>query len=129
MERRVISSAQPLEERYGYSRAVVTGGHVWVSGTVANMPGGGELPADPYEQARRALEIIVDALREAGATPDEVVRTRVFVTDSAHISEVMRAHQEVFGRARPATTGLVVDLLDPSWLVEFEAEAVIGSAS
>ena len=123
----MISSAQPLEERYGYSRAVVTGGHVWVSGTVANMPDGGRLPADPYEQARRALEIIVAALNEAGATADEVVRTRVYVTDSAHISEVMRAHQEVFGRARPATTGLVVDLLDPSWLVEFEAEAVIGS--
>ena len=129
MERRVISSAQPLEERYGYSRAVVTRGQVWVSGTVANMPEGAALPEDPYEQARRALEIVVGALKEAGATPDEVVRTRVYVTDSAHISEVMRAHQEVFGRARPATTGLVVELLDPSWLVEFEAEAIIGSGS
>jgi enamine deaminase RidA (YjgF/YER057c/UK114 family) len=128
MERRVISSAQPLEERYGYSRAVVTGGHVWVSGTVANMPAGEELPAGPYAQARRALEIVVEALGDAGATPDEVVRTRVYVTDSAHISDVMRAHQEVFGRAKPATTGLVVQLLDPAWLVEFEAEAIIGSA-
>ena len=125
----MISSAQPLEERYGYSRAVVTGSHVWVSGTVANMPDGAELPADPYEQARRALEIVVAALRAAGAKPDDVVRTRIYVTDSGNMPEVMRAHQEVFGRARPATTGLVVQLLDPSWLVEFEAEAIIGSAA
>ena len=123
MERRLISSAQPLEERYCYSRAVVADGRVWVSGTVANMPDGSDPPAEPYAQARRALAIVVDALAEAGATPADVVRTRIFVTDRAHIAEVMRAHGEVFGEARPASTALVVELLDPRRLVEFEAAA------
>jgi enamine deaminase RidA (YjgF/YER057c/UK114 family) len=125
MERRLISSAQPLEERYGYSRAVVADGHVSVSGTVANMPDGSDPPPDPYGQARRALEIIVDALEEAGARPADVVRTRVFVGTPDHMPEVMRAHGEVFGEARPATTGLVVQLLDPRWLVEIEADAIL----
>jgi enamine deaminase RidA (YjgF/YER057c/UK114 family) len=125
VERRLISSDQPLEERYGYSRAVAVDGRVWVSGTVANMPDGTDPPADPYGQARRALEIIVDALAEAGAGPGDVVRTRIFVTHRDHMPEVMRAHGEVFGGARPATTGLVVELLDPRWLVELEAEAIL----
>ena len=125
MEPRVISSAQPLEAQYGYSRAVAAAGHVWVSGTVANMPDGSAPPPEPYAQARRALEIVVDALAEAGARPQDVVRTRIFVTDAEHMPQVMRAHVEVFGDARPATTGLVVRLLDPRWLVEFEAEAVL----
>jgi enamine deaminase RidA (YjgF/YER057c/UK114 family) len=125
VERRLISSAQPLEERYGYSRAVAVDGRVWVSGTVANMPDGSDPPPEPYEQARRALEIVVDALAEAGARPADVVRTRIFVTDREHIAEVMRAHGELFGDVRPATTGLVVQLLDPRWLVEFEAEAIL----
>ena len=125
MERRLISSAQPLEERYGYSRAVAAGGRVWVSGTVANMPDGSDPPAEPYEQARRALEIVVDALTDAGAGAADVVRTRIFVTDPEHMPEVMRAHGEVFGDVRPATTALVVGLLDPRWLVEFEAEAIL----
>jgi enamine deaminase RidA (YjgF/YER057c/UK114 family) len=125
VERRLISSGQPLEERYGYSRAVAADGRVWVSGTVANMADGSDPPAEPYAQARRALEIVVDALTEAGATPADVVRTRIFVTDRAHVPDVMRAHGEVFGDARPATTGLVVELLDPRWLVEFEAEAIL----
>jgi enamine deaminase RidA (YjgF/YER057c/UK114 family) len=123
--RRLISSAQPLEQRYRYSRAVASDGHVWVSGTVANMPDGGDPPSEPYEQARRALEIVVEALTEAGATPSDVVRTRIYVTAPEHMPEVMRAHMEVFGQARPATTALVVELLDPRWLVEFEAEAIL----
>ncbi len=122
----MISSAQPLEARYGYSRAVAAGDRVWVSGTVANMPDGGDPPADPYAQARRALDIVVEALADAGARPEHVVRTRIFVTDADNMPEVMRAHAEVFGNVRPATTGLVVGLLDPRWLVEFEAEAVIA---
>lgn len=125
MERRLISSAQPLEQRYGYSRAVVAGDRVWVSGTVATMPDGGDPPPDAYGQARRALEIVVAALAEAGAGPVDVVRTRVFVTSPDHLPDVMRAHAEVFGDARPATTGLVVQLLDPRWLVEIEADAIL----
>jgi enamine deaminase RidA (YjgF/YER057c/UK114 family) len=121
----LISSGQPLEQRYGYSRAVVADGRVWVSGTVATMPDGADPPKDAYAQARRALEIIEAALAEAGARPVDVVRTRVFVTSSEHLPDVMRAHAEVFGKARPATTGLVVQLLDPRWLVEIEADAIL----
>jgi enamine deaminase RidA (YjgF/YER057c/UK114 family) len=128
MERRLISSAQPLEEQYGYSRAVVADGRVWVSGTVATMPDGGDPPSDAYGQARRALEIIEAALTEAGARAADVVRTRVFVASPEHLPDVMRAHAEVFGDARPATTGLVVQLLDPRWLVEIEADAILPAA-
>jgi len=123
--RRLISSAQPLERKYGYSRAVAVDGRVYVSGTVATMPDGADPPADAYAQARRALEIILEALAEAGAGPEQVVRTRMFVTDPSFMAEVGRAHGEVFGEARPATTALVVGLLDPRWLVEIEAEAVL----
>ena len=125
MTRRLISSAQPLERKYGYSRAVVVDGRVYVSGTVATMPDGADPPADAYAQARRALEIILEALGEAGAGPEHVVRTRMFVTDPAFMADVGRANGEVFGEARPATTALVVRLLDPRWLVEIEAEAVL----
>ena len=125
MTRRLISSAQPLERKYGYSRAVVVDGRVYVSGTVATMHDDADPPADAYAQARRALEIILEALGEAGARPEHVVRTRMFVTDPAFMADVGRAHGEVFGEARPATTALVVRLLDPRWLVEIEAEAVL----
>jgi enamine deaminase RidA (YjgF/YER057c/UK114 family) len=123
---RRISSGSAWEARYGYSRAVVAGPHVYVAGTAPIMPGDADPPADPYEQARRCLEIVVGALAEAGASPDKVVRTRVFVTDPAHVPEVLRAHGETFGEARPACTGVVVGLLDPRWLVEIEAEAYLG---
>jgi enamine deaminase RidA (YjgF/YER057c/UK114 family) len=126
MERRLISSGSLWEERYGYSRAVVAGPFVHVAGTAPIMPGDAEPPDDPYAQAMRCLEIIAAALAEAGASADDVVRTRVFVTDAGHISEVMRAHGEVFARARPACTGVVTELLDPRWLVEIEAEAYVG---
>jgi enamine deaminase RidA (YjgF/YER057c/UK114 family) len=125
VERRLISSAQPLETRYGYSRAVVAGGGVYVSGTAPAMPDGTDPPPDAYRQARRCLEIIVAALAEAGARPEDVVRTRIYVTNAEDIEEVGRAHRETFGDSRPATTGLVVGLLDPRWLVEIEAEAVL----
>ena len=125
MERRRISSAMPMEGQVGYSRAVVAGRHVYVSGTAPVMPDGGDPPADVYGQARRCLEIILAALAEAGATADDVVRTRIYVTDAALIADAGRAHAEVFGRVRPATTGVVVGLLDPRWLVEIEAEALL----
>jgi enamine deaminase RidA (YjgF/YER057c/UK114 family) len=127
MERRVISSGSAWEKRYGYSRAVVAGGHVHVGGTAPQMPGDADPAPGAYEQALRCLEIVSKALAEAGATPADVVRTRIFVTDRKHIADVMRAHGETFGDARPACTGVVVDLLDPRWLVEIEADAILPS--
>jgi enamine deaminase RidA (YjgF/YER057c/UK114 family) len=125
MERRLISSGSSWEERYGYSRAVVTGAHVHVAGTAPIMPGDADPPSDPYAQATVCIGIIERALAEAGSSLDEVVRTRIFVTDATYIDDVGRAHGEAFGTARPATTAIVAQLLDPRWLVEIEAEAVI----
>jgi enamine deaminase RidA (YjgF/YER057c/UK114 family) len=125
MERRAISSGSVWEERYGYSRAVVVGDRVFVSGTAPVMPGDADPPSDAYGQARRCLEIIRAALDEAGATAADVVRTRIFVTDPAHMDEVMRAHGEVFAETKPACTGIVTALVDPRWLVEIEVEGIL----
>ena len=125
MERRLISSGAAFEERVGYSRAVVVGNHVYVSGTAPIMPDDADPPPDAYNQARRCLEIIARALEEAGAGLEHVVRTRIFVTRADLIEDVGRAHAEAFADVRPATTGVVVELLDPRWLVEIEAEAVL----
>jgi enamine deaminase RidA (YjgF/YER057c/UK114 family) len=128
VDRRLVSSGAAWERSYGYSRAVVAGRHVYVSGTAPVMPDGADPASDAYTPARRCLEIIVAALAEAGAQPQDVVRTRVYLVRAADFDEVYRAHAEVFGNVRPATTGLVVaGLLDPRWLVEIEAEAVLES--
>jgi enamine deaminase RidA (YjgF/YER057c/UK114 family) len=127
MKRRLISSAMPLERTFGYSRAVVAGDRVFVSGTAPVMPNGADPPPDAYGQARRCLEIILAALKEAGAGPEDVVRTRMYVTRAEDFAEVGRAHGEMFGDVRPATTGIVVAALyHPRWLVEIEADAIIG---
>ena len=125
MDRQQISSGAAFEERVGYSRAVRVGTHVWVSGTAPIMPGDADPPDDAYEQARVCLGIIGRALEEAGATLEDVVRTRIYVTSADDIDAVGRAHGEAFAAARPATTGIVTELLDPRWRVEIEAEAVI----
>jgi enamine deaminase RidA (YjgF/YER057c/UK114 family) len=124
VDRRVISSGSSLEERWGYSRAVVAGDHIYVAGTAPIMPGDADPPSGPYEQMRRCLEIVGNALGEAGASLDDVVRTRVYMTDRANVSDVMRAHGEAFGSARPACTGVVCELLDERWHCELEVEAV-----
>ena len=127
MGRRRISSAMPLEQTFGYSRAVVVGDRVFVSGTAPVMPDGADPPPDAYGQARRCLEITVAALAEAGAGPEDVVRTRMYLTRAEDIEAVGRAHGELFGHVRPATTGIIVSaLIDPRWLVEIETEAIIG---
>ena len=116
----------PWEQTIGYSRAVVEGDRVFVSGTAPVMPDGADPPSDAYGQARRCLEIVLAALAEAGAGPEHVVRTRMYLTRADDIEDVGRAHGEVFADVRPATTGVVVAaLLDPRWLVEIEADAII----
>jgi enamine deaminase RidA (YjgF/YER057c/UK114 family) len=106
---------------------VVTGPHVHVAGTAPVMPDGAPPPESAYEQAQRCLEIIVSALGEAGARPEDVVRTRMYVTAPEHWDDVARAHGEVFGDIRPAATCVVTGLVDPRWLVEIEAEAILAS--
>jgi enamine deaminase RidA (YjgF/YER057c/UK114 family) len=128
VSRRLISSGAPLEAVVGYSRAVVTGDRVFVSGTAPIPPDSSDPPQGSYAQTQLCLEIVVRALEQAGARVEDVVRTRIFVTPDADFEEVARAHGELFGGIRPATSGLVVHaLLDPRWLVEIEADAVIGS--
>jgi enamine deaminase RidA (YjgF/YER057c/UK114 family) len=125
-EPRRISSGSPYEPEIGFSRAIVAGRHVHVSGTAPIPPPGGRVASDAYGQARRCLEIVVEALREAGAGPEHVVRTRTFLVDAGDWREVGRAHGEVFGQARPASTMVVVSaLLDPSWKVEVEVDAYV----
>jgi enamine deaminase RidA (YjgF/YER057c/UK114 family) len=128
MDRQHVSSGSAFEERVGYSRAVRVGRQVWVAGTAPIMPGDADPPSAPYEQARVCTGIIERALAEAGASLDDVVRTRIYVTDASYIDDVGRAHREAFGTARPATTGVVSALLDPRWLVEIEVEAIIPGA-
>jgi enamine deaminase RidA (YjgF/YER057c/UK114 family) len=125
MQRRVISSGSPYEPVAGFSRAVVVGSNVFVSGTAPVMPDGAPPPDGAYEQARRCFEIILAALAEAGARAEDVVRTRMFVTSAEHWDGVARAHGEVFGAIRPAATCVVTQLLDPRWFVEIEAEAIL----
>jgi enamine deaminase RidA (YjgF/YER057c/UK114 family) len=125
VERRLIPGGAPLEPVVGYSRAVVAGDRVYVSGTAPIPLDGSDPPAGSYAQARLCLEIVRGALERAGARVEDVVRTRIFVTPDADFDEVARAHGEVFGDIRPATSGIVVHaLLDPRWLVEIEADAL-----
>jgi enamine deaminase RidA (YjgF/YER057c/UK114 family) len=126
MARQNISSGSPFEPTIGFSRAVRIGDRVLVSGTGPIWPDGTTDP-DPEAQAARCLEIIVAALAEAGASPEDVVRTRMFLTDPGDGDAVGRAHGKVFGAIRPAATMVAVNaLLRPEWKVEIEAEAVLG---
>jgi enamine deaminase RidA (YjgF/YER057c/UK114 family) len=126
MQRTRIASGSPYEPVIGFSRALVAGHHLSVAGTAPVMPEGVEPPPDAYGQARRVLEIIVTALAEAGAGPEHVVRTRTFLARAGDWQEVGRAHGEVFAEVRPASTMVVVSgFLDPRWLVEMEADAIL----
>lgn len=126
-ERRRVRSGSPFESRVGFSRAVRVGDRVLVSGTAPIWPDGSCDP-DPEVQAARCLEIVVDALREAGAAPEHVVRTRMFIVDPDDQDAVARAHHAVFADIAPAASMIVVaGLLDPRWKVEIEAEALIDA--
>jgi enamine deaminase RidA (YjgF/YER057c/UK114 family) len=125
VSRRRIASGSPWEASIGFSRAVRVGDRVLVSGTAPVWPDGSCDP-DPRAQAERCLEIVAAALAEAGAGLDDVVRTRVFLTDRADAEAVSAAHGAAFGEVRPAATMVVVaGLLDPRWRVEIEAEALL----
>jgi enamine deaminase RidA (YjgF/YER057c/UK114 family) len=127
VERRLISSGSPYEPIFGFSRAIVAGDMVFVSGTAPVMPDGADPPEDAYGQAKRCFEIITAALADAGAGPEHVVRTRMFIVRVEDWEGVARAHAEVFRDVRPAATGVVVaTLFDPRWLVEIEADALLG---
>jgi enamine deaminase RidA (YjgF/YER057c/UK114 family) len=125
MDRRTVEAVSPMAATVGYARAVRVGNVVSVAGTAPVMPDGADPPPDPYGQARRCLEIIVASLAELRAGPEHVVRTRVYLTRPEDWPEVGRAHGEVFGSVRPASTMVVASLLDPKWLVEIEADAIV----
>jgi enamine deaminase RidA (YjgF/YER057c/UK114 family) len=126
MERKLITSGSPYEPIVGYSRAVRVGPHVFVSGTAPIMADGSDPPRDSYRQTRRVLEIILTAIEDAGARPENVVRTRIYLTPDADFPDVARAHGEIFNDIRPANAVIVVSgFVDPRWLVEIEAQAFI----
>jgi len=127
--RQLVSTGSAWERHVGYSRAVRVGDTIHVAGTTAVRDGAVVGVGDAYLQTKAVLEIIAAALAELGASPVDVVRTRIFVTDITRWEEIGRAHGEVFGAARPAATMVQVSaLIDPALLVEIEADAVVGQA-
>lgn len=127
MTRQLVSTGGPWEGKIGYSRAVRAGSHISVSGSTAMTPSGLVGKGDPYAQTIQTLKTIEAALLQAGGSLSDVVRTRIYMANIDHWQEVGRAHGEVFGAIRPATTMVEVKrLIDPDMLVEIEADAVIG---
>jgi len=125
-QRARAESGSPYELRYGFSRAVRVGDRVVVAGTAPIWPDGSCDP-DVGTQTERCLTIIGAALQELGASVDDVVRTRMFITDPSDADAVGAAHGAVFATARPAATmAVVAGLLDPRWKVEIEAEAILS---
>jgi enamine deaminase RidA (YjgF/YER057c/UK114 family) len=118
-----VQTGAPWETIVGYCRAIAKGPHIWVAGTTA-MRDGMLVGEDAYTQAKVCFEIIAEALQAVGASMDDVVRTRMYVTDIADWQAIGRAHGEFFQDIRPAATMVqVAALIDPKMLVEIEVEA------
>ncbi len=130
MKRQNISSGAPWESIVGYCRAVRMGNHIWVAGTTATDENGAVVgKGDAAAQTRYALTKIERALKEAGASLNDVVRSRMFVTDIGEWEAIGRTHGEFFANIRPAATMVEVSkLIDPDHLVEIEVDAFIASA-
>ena len=126
--RQLVSSGSPFEPKIGFSRAVRTGAHVFVSGTAAIGSDGKPVGiGDAAVQTRRVLEIIKGALEDAGATLSDVVRTRIFLAHMEEWEAVAHVHGEIFSDIRPATTFVEVNrFINPDWRVEIEVDAVIA---
>jgi enamine deaminase RidA (YjgF/YER057c/UK114 family) len=128
MSRQLIGSGSPFEKPIGFSRAVRSGNTIAVSGTAPIAPGGGTAyPGDLYRQTRTCIEIIKAAVEAAGGRLEDVVRTRIMLTDIEQWQEAARAHGEFFGDIRPASTLVEVSrFIDPEWLVEMEADCEVA---
>ena len=121
---RKVSSGAPWEAVVGYSRAVAAGDHIWVTGCTSIVDGEVVHEGDPYAQTQQAIRNVAWALEQLDASLDDVVRTRIYVTDITRWEEYGRAHGEAFGTVMPATSMVqVVALIDPRMLVEVEAVA------
>lgn len=128
MARQNVSTGGPWEAKIGYSRAVRVGSSLYVSGSTAMTSSGLVGKGDPYAQTIQTFKTIEAALKQAGASVNDVVRTRIYMANIDHWQEVGRAHGEIFGNIRPATTMVEVKrLIDPDMLVEIEADAIISA--
>ena len=128
MQRQLISSGSPFEKPIGFSRAVRVGNTIAVSGTASIAPGGGTAyPGNLYRQTLTCIEIIKDAIEKAGGRLEDVVRTRIMLTDINQWREAARAHGDCFGEIRPASTFVQVSgFIDADWLVEMEADCLVA---
>ena len=131
MHRQNISSGSPFEKPIGFSRAVRIGERIAVAGTAPIAADGSAAhPGDMFGQTLRCLEIIREAIESAGGCLEDVIRTRVYLTDAERWQDAARAHGQIFADIRPACTFVEVSrLIDPAWLVEIEAEAVVQDAA
>ena len=129
MPKQSVSTGTVWEDMAGYARAVRVGDHIYVSGTTATGPDGLVGGDDPAAQARFIIDKIERAINDLGGRLEDVVRTRVFISDVAHWEPVARAHGERFAAIRPANTLVEAKLVGPDYLVEIEADAIIGAGA